>query len=137
MEILIRKRISTDLPFIFDSWMKSWRISKWAGTIPNHLYFETQRVLIEDLIARGAWIVVAYPTGQLDTIIGWACCEQKDDKCVLHYVYVKDPYMNLGVVEKLLDALPGRKPGYLTHKIGVKELKEWRHTPEMARRKDL
>lgn len=137
MEILIRKRIPSDLAFVFDSWMKSWRTSKWAGVIPNHLYFETQRVLIEDLIARGAWILVAHPEGQVDTIIGWACAEQKDERCVLHYIYVKDPFLGLGIAEKLLDALPGRKPGFITHKLPNKALKEWRHTPEIVRRKAL
>lgn len=137
MDILVRKRIPSDIPFIFDSWMKSWRISKWAGCVPNHLFFESQRVLIEDLIARGAWILVAHPSGQLDTIIGWACAEQKDEKCVLHYLYYKDAFRGLGVADLLLAALPGSKPGYITHKLPEKLFKEWRHTPEMARRKAL
>lgn len=122
---------------VFDSWLKSWRISKFAGVIPNHLYFETQRTLIEDLIARGAVIKVAYPTGREDIILGWACSEVKEGKCVLHYLYTKDPFIGLGIPDLLLAALPGDKPGFLTHKLHLKELKEWRHAPEIARRKSL
>jgi hypothetical protein len=137
MEILVRDRIPDDLPMVFDSWLKSWRVSKWAGTIPNHLYFETQRVLIEDLIARGAKIVVAHPEGHPDVIMGWACGELKEGKTVLNYAYVKDPYLGLGILERLLAALPGEQPGFITHKLPSKALREWRHAPEMCRRKSL
>lgn len=137
MEILIRDRVPEDLALVMDSWLKDWRTSKWAGVIPNHLYFETQRVLIEDLIARGAIIKVAYPDGRPDVILGWACAEVKEGKAVLHYLYTKDPFIGLGIPGLLLAALPGTKPGFITHKLPLKETKEWRHTPEIARRKSL
>lgn len=137
MEILVRPGNSEDLALVFDSWLKDWRTSKWAGCIPNHLYFDTQRTLIEDLIARGAQIRVAYPTGRPDIILGWCCGEEKEGKTVLHYLYTKDPFIGLGIPDLLLSALPGAKPGFVTHKLQAKELKEWRHTPEMARRKSL
>lgn len=137
MEILVRDRAPDDLAMVFDSWLKSWRTSKWAGVIPNHLYFDTQRTLIEDLIARGAHIKIAYPEGRPDIILGWVCAEEKEGKTVLHYLYTKDPFIGLGIPDLLLAALPGAKPGFVTHKLNVKELKEWRHTPEMARRKSL
>lgn len=137
MKFQVRKRKPEDIPFIFDSWMKSWRVSKHAGCIPNHLFFETQRVLIEDLFARGAWTLVAYPDSDMDTIVGWAVGEVKEGKTVLHYVYVKDPFIGLGVPELLVTNMPGTKPGFITHKLQNKELKEWRHVPEMARRKVL
>jgi hypothetical protein len=137
MKILTRDRTSEDLPMIFDSWLKDWRTSKWAGVIPNHLYFETQRVLIEDLFARGAQVKIAYPEGREDVILGWACAEVKEGKTVLHYLYTKDPFIGLGIPDLLLAALPGTKPGFVTHRLPLKETKEWRHAPEMARRKSL
>lgn len=137
MEVLIRDRTPADLAMVFDSYLKSWRTSKWAGTVPNHLYFDVQRTLLEDLIARGACIKIAYPTGREDIILGWACGEEKEGKTVLHYLYTKDPFIGLGIPDLLLAALPGAKPGFVTHKLSLKETKEWRHTPEMARRKSL
>lgn len=137
MKILTRDRRPEDLAMVFDSYLKSWRVNKAAGTIPNHLYYETQRTLLEDLIARGSTVCVAYPEGRDDVILGWACAEVKEGKTVLHYLYTKDPFIGLGIPDLLLAALPGDKPGFLTHKLPLKELKEWRHTPEMARRKSL
>lgn len=137
MQILTRPVKAADLNFVFDSWMKSWRVSKWAGVIPNHLYYATQRSLIEDLITRGATIVIAYPEGQQDVILGWGCGEVKDNKAVLHYAYTKDAFLGQGIESLVVGALPGSKPGFLTHRINSKYLKEWTHVPEMCRRKDL
>lgn len=137
MEILVRDRTPDDLSMVFDSWLKSWRTSKWAGVIPNHLYFATQRAAIEELLLRGAVIKVAHPSGRPDIILGWACGEEKEGKTVLHYLYTKDPFLGLGIPALLIGALPGDKPGFVTHKLPLKELKDWRHTPEMARRKSL
>lgn len=137
MGYLIRKVKPSDLNFVFDSWLKSWRTSKWAGTIPNHLFYDTQRALIEDLIARGATVLVAYPEHNDDVILGWACGETKDGATVLHYTYTKDPFLRLGISERLVSELPGTKPGYVTHWQDLKETRKWRHVPEMARRKSL
>jgi GNAT superfamily N-acetyltransferase len=137
MQVALRTIKPQDLNFIFDSWMKSWRTSKYAGVTPNHMYYDVQRTLIEGLIARGATLLVAHPLGRDDVILGWACGEEKDGASVLHYLYVKDPFLGHGISEQLLEGLPGTKPGFITHRLNSKEWKEWRHVPEMARRKQL
>lgn len=137
MVVLTRAHKPEDLPLVFDSYLKSWRINKNAGTIPNHLFFDVQRALLEDLLGRGANLTIAYPDGREDIILGWACGEVKEGKTVLHYLYVKDPFLGLGLPELLLKSLPGEQPGFVTHKQYLKETKEWRHTPEIARRKSL
>lgn len=139
LKILTRPPKPSDLNLVFDSYLRSWRGSKWAGVIPNHLYYETQRVVLEDLLRRGATLVLAYPDPdpEVDTILGWACGEEKSGVCVLHYVYVKDPFLALPVLPALLASLPGTQPGLFTHRQELKQLRAWRHLPEIARRKSL
>lgn len=134
---LVRDKGADDLSMVFDSWLKSWRTSKWAGTVPNHLYYATQRACIEDLLLRGAQVKIVHPSGHPDTILGWACAEEKEGKTVLHYLYVRDAFMGFGIPNLLLDSLPGTKPGFITHRLALRELKDWRHVPEIARRKVL
>ena len=137
MEVRVRPGKDEDLPLVFDSYLKSWRTNKAAGTIPNHLFYQVQRTALEDLLSRGALLQVAYPEGHEDLILGWAVGEEKEGKTVLHYLYIKDPYLGLGLPALLLKCLPGEQPGFITHKLPLKETKEWRWTPEMARRKSL
>lgn len=122
------------MDFLFDSWLQSWRTSPYAGVVPNHLYYEVHRVLIEDLLARGAMVVVATPRSDQSRIEGWACSEVKDGVTVLHYLYTRG---NATLIDPLLDALPGSKPGFITHSLPDPRFRTWRWVPEMARRKDL
>lgn len=121
--------------FVYDAWLQSWRESKFAGCIPNHLYYETTRTCIDELIARGAKVVVAELNGEL---LGFAVGEEKDGKTVHHYTYVKDPFLRKGVEEVLLSKLPGSSPGWFTFAQSrfLKD-KAWKHAPEMARRQKL
>ena len=123
-----------DLSFIFDTYLNTWRRSPYAGTIPNHLYFDTQRVTLEDLIARGAVLEVACPEEYPRLIQGWVCWELKDETPVLHYAYERPGYHTHAF---LIDGLPGSRPGFVTHRLNIKELRAWKHLPEIARRKSL
>ena len=73
-----------------------------------------------------------------ERILGWICYEQSGPDAVVHYCYVKDPYLPLGIGETLVDRVPGKKPGFYTFRYRqVVEAcgKNWRHAPEIARRK--
>lgn len=129
---IVRPWHEDDVKFVYDSWLNSWRSSRYAGVVPNDLYYDTTRRAIEDLIARGAVVLVAELNGEL---LGFACGEVKDGKKVHHYTYVKDPFLRQGVEERLLAALPGESPGWFTFAQSrfLKD-KQWKHAPEMARR---
>lgn len=144
MSTKIRPARKEDINFIFDSWLKSWRKSRYAGVIPNHLYYATYRATIESLVARGAELKVACHPSNEDHILGWSCTEVTSDGfSVVHYLYVKDCFFNLGVESELLDNLPGEKPGFYT--FNYKQVKEsleakWPNSrftwaPEIGRRK--
>ncbi len=137
MKINYREPKPSDLNFILDSWLKSWRVSRYSGTVTNNLYFTTQRSTIEGLIGRGATFIIACPDTKPDVILGWACGEIKDGATVLHYAYVKDPFLGRGIEWDLIKALPGTKPGFLTHNQERKETRNWKWVPELARRKAL
>lgn len=144
-EIEYRGARSDDFKFIFDSWLRSWRESPWAGVIPNNLYFPLTRSTIEQLVARGAEFVIACLAADPERILGWICYEQTGPKAVVHYIYVKDPYLPLGIGDALVGQIPGQKPGFFTFRyrqvtdacqpLRSKDREGWVHAPEIARRK--
>lgn len=135
--MIIRPHDAEDIGFIMDSYLNSWRTSKFAGVVPNHLYYETQRQLMEGLLARGAKLTVASPESDPRAILGWACHEVKDEKCVLHYLFLRDSHLAPAAAEALFEALPGTKPGFMTHRLFHPLLRDFVHAPEIARRKSL
>lgn len=144
-EIEYRGARADDIRFIFDSWLRSWRKSPWAGVIPNNLYFPLTRGTIEQLVARGATFTVACLAADPERILGWICHEQSGPEAVVHYLYVKDPYLSLGIGDALIARIPGNKPGFYTFRYRqvvdacqparTKDREGWVHAPEIARRK--
>lgn len=126
-----------ELNFIYDSWLNSWRDSRWAGCVPNHLYFDTQRATIAGLLSRGASLRVITFSTTPDMILGWTCFEYQGSTTVLHYIYSRDSYLLPGITKHFLETCLGDSPGLVTHQQLNKALKKWKHCPEIARRKNL
>lgn len=130
-----------DKDFLFDSWLKSWRTQRAAGVIPNNLYYTVTRSVIENLVGRGATIKVACSIHDPSHIYGYICFEtMKNGDYVVHYLYVKDPYIKLGVADGLMKYIP-TKPFITFAYKQVKDAvaKKFKYPrgwlPEIARRK--
>jgi len=137
-EIAYRKAQPDDVSFVFDSWLRSWRTCPAAGTIRNDMYFPVQRATIEGLIGRGAEIEIACLAADESKILGWVCSELTTrNETIIHFLYVKDPYLSFGIGPTLVSRCSGTKPGLYTHRYRqvVDACPGWRSAPEIARRK--
>lgn len=137
-EVILRDVEVEDINFIMSSWKKSWRTSPWAGVIRNDQYYTVMRDTIDGLVGRGAEFKVACLASRPERILGWCCSERlPDGLCCIHYVYVKDPYLRMGIGEQLVNDAAGTKPGLYTFR--TRQVAEactgWRHAPEVARRR--
>lgn len=136
MSISFRRWVKDDVAFVMSNWLRSFRNTPWAGCIPNHLYYDTYRVAVEQLIARGATIEVAEFSGRL---LGFAASEvTRDGRSVIHALYVKDPFQSRGIDRELVNRASGTKPGFYTFRTPQLERaldRNWTHAPEIARRR--
>jgi hypothetical protein len=102
----------TEYPLVFDAWANSFRKSPWAGVVPNHLWPQTSRAMINDILARGARVLVAaVPLETGRRVAGYSVSEP--DKNVLHWLFVKQdfrlPGLQLGT-QLLNETCPGNEP---------------------------
>lgn len=105
--------------------------------IPNNLYFPTTRANIENLVARGAVFRIACLSTDEDCILGWICLEKlKSGEDCVHYLYVKDPYLKMGIGDELVKEVA--PTGFYTYKFSQAQdfLPKYRWCPEIARRKE-
>lgn len=136
--MILRPMEPADTSFFFNSWLESWKKSRYAGVIRNCDYYKVTREVIEGLIKRGARIHVACNPSNQEHIYGWVCHELTGDGfAVVHYLYVKDPFLKMDVDKALMSMVDGEKPGFYTFNYTQvsKACPNWKWAPEIARRK--
>lgn len=92
-----------EFPLIFDSWARSFRKSPWAGCIPNHLYDQVSRATINDILNRGARVIVAVQEVEGGRRVMGYSVSEPEVPGVLHWLFVKRDYRGFGVGSALLD----------------------------------
>ena len=106
LPVRFRGATPDDANFIFNSWLKSYRNSQFARLITNTIYFTEQHKLIETLLKTCTVIMVCSQTDP-NQIYGYSVVEEIDGILVIHYVYVKHSFRNMGIGNALME-----KAGY-------------------------
>lgn len=138
-ELLIRRARRSDIPFLTNSWLKSYRDAFAVKGVPNSLYYHWHHKILDKIIPR-AFNLVLCSAADENSIIGWVCAERMDTALVVHYVYVKQWARKHGFARKMVEALEesGKPPAIMfTHKtkaardieMGTEHLKEWIYNP--------
>jgi len=102
MSFVIRDLQSSDYPFLFNSWMKSYSkefLDK--KNVPSQIYYQGLHKLIESLLPSCV-VKMAVTEDDLDVIIGYVVASSDENVGVVHYVYVKESFRRLGIASQLL-----------------------------------
>jgi ribosomal protein S18 acetylase RimI-like enzyme len=103
LPIRFRQATSEDASFIFSSWLKSYRHSLFAKLITNTIYYEEHHKVIEALL-KNCNVVIACNESDLSQIYGYAVSDKIDGILVIHYIYVKHSFRNMGLGKALLNS---------------------------------
>lgn len=114
MAIIVRayQGKESDLAFIRNTWLLSFRLSHFAGTLPDDLYLPAQTEQIGRLLGISQTLIACDLEDQ-DTILGYLTHQDQ----VIHYIYVKEDWRGIGVARGLYKSagLEGKSVSY-THK---------------------
>lgn len=113
-QVQLRNATETDVPFIFNSWLKSYRSSALAGKISNPVYFQFQHQAIERLLKRSQVKMLCSAQDPND-LKGYVVFEQIDGVLVLHYAYIKHSFRRLGLLKYATQELSLGASGFYTH----------------------
>lgn len=120
LPVRMRPAEEGDVPFIFSSWLQSFRDgNEDARAMNKDAYFAGQHIVIADIMQRpNSKCLVACALDHGPQIFGWACGDIAI--AALHYVYVKQPYRRMGIAKTLVGALLGTTIGLVcTHRTLV------------------
>jgi hypothetical protein len=115
-QVHIRSATEADVPFIFNSWLKSYRSSNFCKAVSNPVYFEFQHKAIEKLLQRSQVFMLCSAEDE-SQVFGYIVCEEVEQIPILHYCYVKFAFRNMGLCNMLLKhaKLDKSKGGFYTH----------------------
>ena len=109
LAIDIRPAVGDDVPWVFSSWIKSYRQHgpREAQGPRQHYYADKTRGITRVTGTPGVVTLVACNPDNEQQIFGWACGRywQEDDTLDLHYIHVKSIYRRAGVARALVSAL--------------------------------
>ena len=116
LPVRLRTLTEEDSPFIFNSWLKSYRFSHFGEKITNTIYFEDHHKVIENIL-KDSKVVVACNEEDPSQLYGYIVGGVEDGNFVLHFIYVKHTFRNMGLGKTLLDAMghDKEKAGVYTH----------------------
>lgn len=107
---VIRKAIPKDIPFIYETWLKSYRLDSSLGRLTrSSIFFENYRTVV-DKILQDSNTDIACLREDEDIILGYLVSEDK----ILHYSFVKEAFRKIGIAKSLV--LHREVDGILKHK---------------------
>lgn len=94
-----------DLPFVFQTWLKSFKTdSHFAHRIRDTVYFPNHHLIVEILLERATTLVACLEDDE-DVILGYLTFERDlRGMPVLHYAFVKEAWRRNGVARSLYAA---------------------------------
>lgn len=108
--IAIRLHKKSDEPFIYATWLKSYKASSYfAKRISNAVYYKKHAEIISHILEKPtSKTFIAHPIDDTDTICGYLTCEP-GKVSTAHFVYVKEAFRNMGIARALFlaaDVIP-------------------------------
>jgi len=112
----LRPLTEEDHPFLFNSWLKSYRFSPFAERITNTIYFEDHHRLIERILKNSKILIACNPSDP-SQLYGYVVGGEDDGILIIHFLYVKHTFRNMGMGKTLLDAMghSGETASVYTH----------------------
>lgn len=113
-EVTYRMASEVDIPFIFNSWLQSYRKSPSARNITNTTFYSEHHKIIEQCL-KNSLVVMAVDKEDPNNIYGYIVAEQVEGYLVVHFIYVKHTFRNLKIGTSLLNQFERSTMGFYTH----------------------
>lgn len=119
---VLRSAVAADIPFIFNSLLKSYRDAPAVQGIPNGLYYAAHHAVVERILSdAGLRLIVACNPDDSAQIYGYGMGRAAGDVRVIDWIYVKHPFRGYRVgstlEQALLASIGGEGPVHYTHRV--------------------
>lgn len=123
--VMVRPATASDLGFIFNSWLNSYKESAYGGKYQTKpVFFANHKPIVQAIVASADALVACNPD-EHDQIFGYIVFNRPN---VVHYTYVKHSFRKFGIAKTLFQhAVDISKPVEITHITEFYELVKKNH----------
>lgn len=119
-QVEIRPAIIGDVPFIFNSWLKSYRDAGAVAGVVNDVYYKEHHDVIERILNGGGLqaLVVCNKEHQ-EQIYAYLVGTIEADAATVHWLYTKHPFRRLHMARTLFETFNAMHPHrtvYFSHR---------------------
>jgi hypothetical protein len=100
---ILRPPKPSDLNFIYNSWLESYKESP-DNPIKGNAYYSYQKMLIVSILRRAQVSILCNPD-DLDQIFGWCVYEITEDCIIVHWLHIKYSFRKLGFARYIIDSI--------------------------------
>ncbi len=98
-----------DLNFVRHSWLRSLHsYGHGQKALTNEFFFKGHSKLVNKCLER-SFCLIANPNDMENIIVGYIVWEQGANNTLVHYIYTKSDYRNMGLGRYLIDTIQGDK----------------------------
>ncbi len=101
---MIRPPNPNDLNFIYSSWLNSYNDHNKFQPIKGPAYYGYHKLLINKLLNQSLVSVICNPD-DTEQILGYAIYQIQNDSLILHWLYIKYSFRQLGLSKYLINSL--------------------------------
>lgn len=99
----------SDLNFVRHSWLRSLHsYGHGQRDVNRSTFFKGHAILVNRCLER-SFCLVANPNGMENIIVGYIVWETGADNTLIHYIYTKSDYRNMGLATYLIETIRGDK----------------------------
>lgn len=98
---ILRPPQKTDLPFIYNSWLRSYKESP-DNPIKGDAYYSYQKMLLISILSRSQISILCDPK-DINQIFGYAVYELTDDSVILHWIHTKHLFRRFGFARFIIE----------------------------------
>lgn len=129
-QVNLRPASKQDEPFIYSTWLRSYKPSKRNSGVPASIYYKRQGKIIDAILARPETkSVIATAHDDPEHFFGHAAWEEYPNAIVLHYFYVKQSFRRLGIGTALLREVTqdwsSKHQRWISHIPANEDIWEW------------
>lgn len=104
LKIRLRPATQEDVPFIFSSWLKSYRNSLYARNITSTTYFSEHHKIIQNIVKKNP-VIIACNDADPSQVYGYICAGKTEGIFTLHYIYIKQSFRTMGIAKSLMQSM--------------------------------